>query len=127
MRARDAERDLSGWWTDIDARQVFVDGQCPWTLLIAIPDSSFNSLLSRKRHQPSTAHPSRERTTAAYEAPPGHRTRLLLPVQDALVPGGLVRARAGQARGWTERERSVLEEGKLEVLVVSMDTARLVR
>ena len=24
MRARDAERDLSGWWTDIDARQVFL-------------------------------------------------------------------------------------------------------
>ena len=40
---------------------------------------------------------------------------------------GRALAGGGQGGAWTERERSALNEGKLEVSVVSKDTGRLVR
>ena len=57
MRARDAERELSGWWTDIDARQVF------------LTDSVHGHSSSRSQTRPSTASPL---ASATNPRPPTH-------------------------------------------------------
>jgi len=59
-------------------------------------------------------------------SPTGQKTRVLLLVQGVLVACGRARARGGQRGARTERERRQLKEGKLEVLVVSKDTGRVV-